>query len=485
MTRQLHITVNFLTGRYHGEEWPPSPARLFQALLAGAVTGCRKLINPGYREAMAWLENLAPPTIVAPDVFNGFTYKVFAPNNDSDAPGIVALLKNGIPLPDSIRKQAMLTQKVFQPRFAGNPEDMAVHYIWRLPAGQNSEDERHPFEVCRLARQMLALGWGIDVAAGNGEVLKSETPLPVGKHYSRSDGKSKIALKSPAPGFLSDLENSYAAFRQRTQGVAVSADTRPKAYSLVPYRLVDDSPQRMFVAFDLRDDKGKWCAFPWENGMLIASWMRHQARKRFQIEGGNPKFIDTYVSGHQSKGQENSRLSYVPLPSIGHEHADGKHRRALIVMPFNDDGKALSILSRMAGDELVSLTGETMAWLSRAERDAVIDHYLSESKTWLSVTPVILHGMVSDNGRFRYRKAEKLILQAIVESGYDAGLIDEFSYQPSPYWRGTGAAFKAQVPKHLSQWPKYHVRVVFKQPVKGPILVGIGRHYGLGVFAAA
>lgn len=34
----LCISVTFLTGRYHGEEWPPSPARLFQALVAAVMT---------------------------------------------------------------------------------------------------------------------------------------------------------------------------------------------------------------------------------------------------------------------------------------------------------------------------------------------------------------------------------------------------------------------------------------------------------------
>lgn len=34
----LCISVTFLTGRYHGEEWPPSPARLYQALVAAVMT---------------------------------------------------------------------------------------------------------------------------------------------------------------------------------------------------------------------------------------------------------------------------------------------------------------------------------------------------------------------------------------------------------------------------------------------------------------
>jgi CRISPR-associated protein Csb2 len=48
MTRQLCISVNFLDPLFHGKadggesEWPPSPLRVFQALLASAHTGCRQ-----------------------------------------------------------------------------------------------------------------------------------------------------------------------------------------------------------------------------------------------------------------------------------------------------------------------------------------------------------------------------------------------------------------------------------------------------------
>lgn len=40
-----------------------------------------------------------------------------------------------------------------------------------------------------------------------------------------------------------------------------------------------------------------------------------------------------------------------------------------------------------------------------------------------------------------------------------------------------------RVPQHLSKWPRYHVSGRFTEPVSGPVLVGIGRHYGIGLFA--
>lgn len=221
--------------------------------------------------------------------------------------------------------------------------------------------------------------------------------------------------------------------------------------------------------------------------MHVAAWMRHAAKERFLAEGWPEERVNAYVCGHTAKGEENRRLSYVPLPSIGHQHSDGHHRRALVVLPFDDDSaeESLAILYRMAGDPLKAL-GESkpVAWLGEARSDRVFGRYLTESTEWMSVTPLVLHGRDQRGGRLQPRKAEKLLLQAFVESGYPAEQIAEFSYQPAPYWRGPGAARQSSVPQHLAQWPRYHVRVVFREPVQGPVLSGIGRHYGLGIFAA-
>ena len=57
----LEIEVNFTAGHFHGEEWPPSPARLFQALVAGSHRGAHGLMNQAVRdEALRWLERQEP-----------------------------------------------------------------------------------------------------------------------------------------------------------------------------------------------------------------------------------------------------------------------------------------------------------------------------------------------------------------------------------------------------------------------------------------
>src|SRR3972149_10404087 len=73
MLRALLLSVRFHDGRYHGldtsgrPEWPPSPARLFQALVAGAARG-NTLCNRD-TDALHWLEELSKgyaPVIAAP-----------------------------------------------------------------------------------------------------------------------------------------------------------------------------------------------------------------------------------------------------------------------------------------------------------------------------------------------------------------------------------------------------------------------------------
>src|SRR5450755_4527512 len=82
MALYLNLTVRFFSGHYHGKEWPPSPARLFQALVAGAKTGDPiREWNVDQQSALEWLEGLDPPEILSRASDNGRRYTIFVPNN--------------------------------------------------------------------------------------------------------------------------------------------------------------------------------------------------------------------------------------------------------------------------------------------------------------------------------------------------------------------------------------------------------------------
>ena len=81
-------------------------------------------------------------------------------------------------------------------------------------------------------------------------------------------------------------------------------------------------------------------------------------------------------------------------------------------------------------------------------------------------------------------KTEKLLLRAFEMAGRSKEQIETMSFQAAPLWRGAEAAKNIRVPKHLDGYPRYHVEVKFREIVCGPVLAGIGRHYGIGVFAS-
>ena len=86
MSSVLLISVRFHEGRYHGTgDWPPSPARLFQALIAGA--GLQGSLQTEQVDALEWLETMPPPIIAVPTIRKGQPVGNFVPNNDLDAVG--------------------------------------------------------------------------------------------------------------------------------------------------------------------------------------------------------------------------------------------------------------------------------------------------------------------------------------------------------------------------------------------------------------
>ena len=88
MSDYLCIAVTFLDPRFHGRgdggepEWPPSPLRLLQAIVA---TNVYDIGNDGDLDrALKWLERQEPPLILAPTHEEGVPYCLSLPNNAMD-----------------------------------------------------------------------------------------------------------------------------------------------------------------------------------------------------------------------------------------------------------------------------------------------------------------------------------------------------------------------------------------------------------------
>ena len=470
MPQYLCISTHFLTGRYHGKEWPPSPARLIKALIAGVMTGGYRQYWSQAESVLRWLEIQPPPEIIAPQASYWSPYRLSVLNNDSDAAAR-----------SQKRPGTFRTLKTVQPRSISPPR---VHYLWRLLEGQGPDTAG----IATLAKCLHTLGWGIDMAFAEAAVLDEDARLRLGGNlYVPTARNNTLRLEVPVEGFMKNVFDTYSQFCHRHSKTGVNPDVRPTIYGVQPYRRADKPslPQAGFLLQKLGESSPY--AAMWHRTMVVASWLRHAAAEALQQEGYRTGDINRLVLGHPADSvSRGSHMSFVPLPSIGHAHSDGRIRRALLTEPPDSTGELTALLqTKLSGHVLTDENGRRVCVLSEPDDGSrVWPFYYGPSPIWRSVTPVVLHGHNASRGKLLLSKTEKLIREAFEKGGHPPASIEAVYFQPAPLWAGAESALAIRVPKHLSQWPRYHVEVHFRESVGGPVLAGIGRHYGIGVFAA-
>lgn len=472
MTSGLCISVTFLDPCFHGmgdeePEWPPSPMRLFQALLAGARTGCREKEWTDRRaEAFRWLERQPPPLIIAPAAVPGSGYTLYVPNNDSDV---------------KPERQDRLTGKRTAPHLL--KDGNSVHFIWALKVDK-SVDEGHAAELCRAARHLLALGWGIDQVLGNGRILSdSEVGELAGQQWRpwRIRRPEVQSWRVPTADSLQDLERVHESFMKRIEGGQYNTPLTFKRFDSVVYLRGGVVPPRHYTAFELPSG----VAFRQEVASVVAAMLRSTAcgcakTDTHEFPGGS----EAYVAGHIANNVDPPpRFSYLPLPTIGHAHADGMIRRFMIAEPYGGNGsEAVWAERRLRNQYLRDMDGNDrgiLLGISSTASRRVVKRYVDESIDWASVTPVILPGR--DDGK--RNKAERLLLKSIGQAGLPMGVVADIALRKAPFWTGSDHPQRYQRPQYLKSFPGWHVMLKFREPLAGPLAIGAGRHCGLGIFA--
>src|SRR5579883_3061642 len=248
MQSGLLLSVRFHDGRYHGVgDWPPSPARLFQALVAGAARG--KALCREDREALIWLEQLRAPIIAAPAAREGKGFKNYVPNNDLDAVG-------GDPNRISeIRAPKPVKPILFDSR-------VPFLYLWRYDDGAE-----HAVRVCAIAERLYQLGRGVDMAWAAAEVLDwDEIEARLAAHQGPISRPCKNggngALACPAKGSLKSLEDRFGQMRKRfatrTKGEVLFIQPSRLRFTMQPY----DSPSARLL-YELRETTRDAGFRPW------------------------------------------------------------------------------------------------------------------------------------------------------------------------------------------------------------------------------
>lgn len=500
MERSLLVTVRFHDGRYHGKgHWPPSPARLFQALLAGSARGAH--VPDDVRRSLDWLESLPPPTIAAPAGKRAKTYTNFVPNNDLDAK-----LPGG-PKADYLSSVAATrVGKQIQPFLFS--ADIPLLYCWRI--GEGSE---HASTLKSGFNELYQLGWGVDMAWAEAKVVTSDEAQERlrehgGRLYVPSGGLTAggTDMLCPRPGSGDSLRSRFEAMRDRfriakTNGKPVRVFVQPPKPYLAKYSY-DAPPER--IVYELREEEpespGHYSYSP--SRLVRVAHLIEEVRDKAatclrEAVPDMEDLIERYLIGRGAKDEDKSaRVQIVPIPSIGHREADMAVRRIAVQVPQScnlaaDDLKwAFSQVAWIDDDGVVSRELHPTS-----SEDVVFKQYLRGALRWRSVTPLVLpiragfrsrqawprNGQMSGS----YRLAEEdqaipAVYKALRHAGIAAEVASVRVQREAFDRRGTRAELFG-VGTRFSRDLLWHVEIVFKQRVMGPLVLGNGRYLGLGL----
>lgn len=476
-----------MTGRYHGVgDWPPSPFRLFQALVAGAY-GARWVIEPNDRKdaAFEWLERLGPPWIASPPAIPGRAVRSFVPNNDLDAVG-----------GDPRRIAEVRSSKDAKPVIVS--DDAPFRYIW-------SFDENHTGiaeEICRLSERLHTLGRGIDSAFASGLIADWEETIDHLRAAGRLSSPSPSAeenrnVRCPGPGSLRSLKTRYQQWRRQlgsssTDAAATLFRQPPRArcrivaYDRPPFRQV----------FDIRPsgEPDTFRRLPLTRAFAVATAVRDVALQRLSKAFPNrAKEIEQVIVARDAPAPAARRVRFVPLPSVGFRHTDASIRRILVEVPPDCPVPPRDVVWALAGQSLSGFqvvnedTGETVdAMLIPSSDTRMLWHYGfgQRARVWRSVTPVALPVLARDRRTGSAKKAwEGEVTRRALNALRHAGLPYtgvELRIQREPFLsRGVAAADFADGRFGASRL--HHLEIRLPEPVNGPVIVGDGRWLGLGL----
>jgi len=439
------VQVEYLLGRSYsgtvqdrGEaEWPPHPLRLFNALVAASYNGG---FGEAGREALRWLENQGDPLIRAGSGTRAKTVQCFVPAND-EATGPAA--RREIP-------------RVFP---SVGLDDCCVEFAWL-----NADP---PVGVRQVLGQIAASVGYLGRAASVVRVSVLDTYAAEFSHIP--DEAGEMMLRVAIPGRLEELERAFEHGRRPPFGSQRPYRDNVAAVGDLPTHGVFDEMVVMRFSGVIR--------LPVEACLTITDVMR----RALILLADGAQVLSSLIHGHNRP----PHLAFVALPYAGTEHADGRILGVAVVLPadttIRERRQVLLALSSLRQINLGALgeVGVELADEENLPRNLHSSAWTGPSRYWSTVTPLLLD-------RFPKRPGKGLTAGEIISSSCQrVGLPVPSRIRYGRYSRVKGIPPVSQfrLRREEDDIPRMavHAELEFPAPVEGPILIGAGRYFGLGL----
>ena len=460
----LAISVELLHGTFRGDpdgtantgglshgEWPPSPARLFAALVA--ADGTRQACRVTDGAELEWFERLPPPAIHADG----------RPCHQLLEPRYVVRHK-GSAEKGSHQEYVGRLGALHRAGARVAPRDTRVVYAWNV--------ESPPEQILDAIRRRAARVGYLGASDSPVRVRVTTEPPSASGDTFKPDRRGELVIDVPAPGCLQVLDRMYDEWCGR--GASVSRLQFPALHRGVPYSAPGSAEQ--------------------VDGGTVVAWMRlgvpasgrrvatvtalfkEAVLSQYQRIFGEPPAI---LHGHGFSGSGYEIARYLALPDVGFRWSRGRiHGLALWLPP--DSESAARERARDAAFAIRRLMGRGVD-VSVEPRDEDVrlvathpDRWLRRSRVWVTAFPAI------------HERRRTLDLAEVARWCRHAGLPEPAAFRSArtPLVRGAVDLAPAEVNRPgRPALPYSHVELLFEQAVHGPVVIGSGRQRGFGLCA--
>ncbi len=519
----LSLRLEFLTGRYcassptdrNRAEWPPHPARVFSALVAGHYDG--ETSDQG-RRALQWLEAQAPPSLhfspLSPDELEiRDTFDNYVPVNDkalSDA-SVVRTAWAKVFAAKTEKQQASAQKKLASAyakvgaRTDKLPKSALSDLRHVLPETRTKQARTFPTVIPK--DPVVWFSWDVEAPVEHVEALQA-----VSRTVSRVGHSSSLIAASWSPVAPPDAPTLVPSPRGTDNLRWVSAgqfDALEDLHQRDPFGEQRVMPYVATRYASTIDDERVYESSFGEQMLVFrrASGDRISAQHVESLAAGVRGALMAHatdpvaeiISGHHGEaGVRGEHIAIVGLPNIGQPYATGDLLGFGLAVPSaaetGDLAELYATIARWEGSGSRLVLGRLGAW--HVERELITPQvntlrsrtWTRPSRRWVSVTPVLLDrnpGPLGHGSPERCRKANEKARGVIAAACERIGLPAPVSIELSrdPLLRGAPHAKDFRPPKgRRDHRPRLHAALEFDQPVRGPILIGAGRHRGLGLF---
>lgn len=440
-----------LTGLPDTGEWPPSPSRLFSALVAGDGTGPRCRGTDG--SELVLLEGAGPPIIRA----DGLGDVTFTNIRTRFA---VVDEKNGV----GVQNYPARKSKAVHPGTRMSPKHPVVSFWWP--------------DVVPTARQLIALAYR---AARVPYLGCADSPARIRVSTDRPDdalgmsdwipaADGAVSLPVPYPGFLDALDRSFEQFTAGNGGGRSWIASPRQAYSDPDSVASDDESAPIVYWLRLGEPIAP------RHLLALTTTLRNAVLAYF----GDDAPAVLHGHGAPTRGFEQAR--FLGLPEAGSRYSSGRIRGVAVWLPPGCDPDIVSGVDQSLRNTnrlyngsgldvpLARFDGTKWPWASNPKR------WIGPARHWSSVFPVVFE---------RHPKGVPTLAE-IARWCAHAGIPGPIHARVSsvPLIRGAANLRPEQVFRAgKAKGPYAHIELSFADPVAGPVVLGRARQLGLGLMA--